>query len=98
MTVSIDTTRLSSVITGCGGNETTLSRRSTVSRTRSMNGVIMLRPAGSVVRYLPNRSTTEARACGTILIVSLNTDTTRMAKRIRKTVTAENVIAWTFGA
>ncbi|CFR89257.1 Uncharacterised protein [Mycobacterium tuberculosis] len=30
--------KLSSVITGCGGNDTTRSRRSTRARTRSMNG------------------------------------------------------------
>src|SRR6266576_1596749 len=48
MTVSMLTTRLSSVITGCGWKETTCSRRSMISRSRS---------------------TTPARACGTILIV-----------------------------
>ncbi|PQM44894.1 hypothetical protein C1Y40_04941 [Mycobacterium talmoniae] len=37
-TVSIESVRLSSVITGCGGKDTTRSRRSTRARTRSMNG------------------------------------------------------------
>ena len=38
MTVSMLTTRLSSVITGCGGNETTVSRRSISGFTRSTYG------------------------------------------------------------
>jgi len=37
-TVSMLTVRLSSVITGCGGNETTRSRRSTRARILSING------------------------------------------------------------
>jgi hypothetical protein len=48
MTVSIPTTRLSSVITGCGGNDTTCSRRSISGRTRSTNGTISASPASSV--------------------------------------------------
>src|SRR5919108_566793 len=40
MTVSIPTTRLSSVITGWGGNETTCSRRSSSGFTRSTNGTM----------------------------------------------------------
>src|SRR4051795_1237651 len=35
MTVSMPTTRLSSVMTGCGGNETTCSRRSISGFTRA---------------------------------------------------------------
>ena len=38
------TTRLSSVITGCGGNETTCSRRSISGRSRSTNGTTIVRP------------------------------------------------------
>jgi hypothetical protein len=48
MTVSMPTTRLSSVITGCGGNATTCSRRSISGLTRSMNGTISVSPASSV--------------------------------------------------
>src|SRR3954454_3710306 len=77
MTVSIETTRLSSVITGCGGKETTCSRMSITYRTRSTNGVTTLRPGCSVARYLPNRSTIPARAWGTILTVLAST---RIAK------------------
>ena len=49
MTVSIETTRLSSVITGCGGNETTCSRMSISGRTRSMNGTRMFSPGMRVL-------------------------------------------------
>jgi hypothetical protein len=48
MTVSIPTTRLSSVITGWGGNETTCSRRSISGLTRSTNGMISVSPGSSV--------------------------------------------------
>ena len=48
MTVSMLTTRLSSVITGCGWNETTCSRRSIISRTRSTNGTTIVSPGLSV--------------------------------------------------
>ena len=44
MTESMLTTRLSSVITGCGGNDTTCSRRSISGRSRSMNGTTSARP------------------------------------------------------
>src|SRR3954470_10465479 len=66
MTVSIPTTRLSSVITGCGGKETTCSRRSSSGLTRSTNGTISVRPGSSVREERPSRSTIPARACGTI--------------------------------
>ncbi|CAM5434339.1 hypothetical protein STANM309S_06356 [Streptomyces tanashiensis] len=42
------TTRLSWVITGCGGNGTTCSRRSIRLRIESMNGTTMFSPALSV--------------------------------------------------
>ncbi len=48
MTESMLTTRLSSVITGCGGNETTCSRRSMVARMRSMKGTTSVSPGESV--------------------------------------------------
>jgi hypothetical protein len=48
MTESIETTRLSSVITGCGLNETTCSRRSISGRRRSMNGTTIVSPGDSV--------------------------------------------------
>src|SRR5437763_688667 len=79
------TTRLSSVITGCGSNETTCSRRSTMSRIRSTNGTTIVRPGLSVRLYRPSRSTTPARACGTIRIVrarTISTNTTTTSKTI----------------
>jgi hypothetical protein len=48
MTVSMPTTRLSSVITGWGGKETTCSRRSMSGLTRSTNGMISVSPGSSV--------------------------------------------------
>ena len=48
MTVSIWITRLSSVITGCGGNETTVSRRSISGLTRSTYGTTSVSPASRV--------------------------------------------------
>ena len=66
MTVSMLTTRLSDVMTGCGGKDTTCSRRSTPARTRSTNGMSRCRPASSVLEYRPSRSTMSATACGTI--------------------------------
>src|SRR5436305_1405363 len=47
MTESMLTTRLSSVITGCGGNETTCSRRSSSGRTRATNGTQSASPGES---------------------------------------------------
>src|SRR3954451_13484720 len=58
------TTRLSSVITGCGSNEITCSRRSSSGRTRSMNGITIVSPGVRVRAQRPSRSTTPARACG----------------------------------
>src|SRR6476661_7661008 len=80
MTVSIPTTRLSSVMTGCGGNETTCSRRSISGLTRSMNGTISASPGSSVRWKRPRRSTTPARACGTIRTpdAATNSTNTRM--------------------
>src|SRR5690606_11507159 len=60
------TTRLSDVMTGCGGNDTTCSRRSTDARTRSMNGTSRCSPGSSVREYRPRRSTMIATACGTM--------------------------------
>ena len=48
MTESMLTTRLSSVITGCGGNDTTCSRRSMSGRSRSTYGTSSDSPAFSV--------------------------------------------------
>ena len=47
------TTRLSDVMTGCGGKDTTCSRRSTPARTRSTNGMSRCRPASRVRLYRP---------------------------------------------
>src|SRR5487761_2208198 len=68
MTVSMLTTKLSSVITGCGGKETTFSRRSTSGLTRSIPGIIKFSPGTRVRWYLPSLSTIPARAWGIILI------------------------------
>src|SRR3954452_20291984 len=81
MTVSMETTRLSSVITGCGGKLTTCSRRSIMYRTLSTNGTTMLRPAGSVSLYFPNRSTMPARACGMIRTVLASSTMTKAKNR-----------------
>src|SRR5579884_1643228 len=89
MTVSMLTTRLSSVITGCGGKETTCSRRSSSGRSRSTNGTTSARPGESVRWYRPNLSITPARACGTIRIVRATTSSTNTAtasKTIRVTM------------
>jgi hypothetical protein len=64
-TVSIETTRLSEVITGCGGKLTTCSRMSTLDRTASISGTRRLNPGVSVFWYRPSRSTTNMRCCGT---------------------------------
>ena len=77
MTESIETTRLSSVITGCGSNETTCSRRSISGLSRSTNGITTCRPGVSVEWYRPTRSTTPARACGMTLIVRAKTPITK---------------------
>src|SRR5947199_2105397 len=79
MTESMFTTRLSSVITGCGGNETTCSRRSTSGRTRSANGTTIDSPGSSTRWNRPSRSTTPARACGTIRIARITTSRTTTA-------------------
>src|SRR5438045_3896388 len=87
MTVSIETTTLSSVITGWGLNETTCSRRSTISRIRSTKGTTIARPALSVREYRPKRSTTPALAWGTIRIVRARTTTTKSATK-RSTISS----------
>ena len=71
MTVSMVTTRLSSVITGCGGKETTCSRRS-ISGLHPVDerhderepGVEGAAGSGRAARRSP------ARACGTIRIAA----------------------------
>src|SRR6266540_4826772 len=79
MTVSMFTTRLSSVMTGCGANETTCSRRSILSRMRSTNGTTSVSPGVSVRLYRPRRSTTPARACGMMRTVRASTKSTKSA-------------------
>src|SRR3954470_1855208 len=85
MTESMLTTRLSSVITGCGGNDTTCSRRSINGLSRSTNGTSRDRPGSSVRAYRPSRSTTPARACGTIR-TERRTTTTMKNRTARKTM------------
>src|SRR6478735_9198565 len=85
----MDTTRLSSVITGCGGKETTCSRRSSNGRSLSTKGIRIVSPGLSVRWYLPRRSTTPARACGMI-----RTDRTKtmMTNTIRTTSTTASAV------
>src|SRR6185503_14625735 len=82
----IETTRLSDVITGCGGKLTTCSRMSTLARTASTNGTRKFRPGVSVRWYLPSRSTTYMRCCGTtrtdrITVTSTNSAIPRITIR-----------------
>src|SRR3954462_10303664 len=95
MTVSIPTTRLSSVITGWGGNETTCSRRSSSGLTRSTNGTISASPGASVREYGPSRSTIPARACGTIRTPDAATKNRNTARTI-SAMTAGSTTASSF--
>jgi len=90
MTESIETTRLSSVITGCGLNDTTCSRRSISGRSRSMNGTTIASPGESVRWKRPSRSTIPAFACGTIRIVRASM---KMTKRATTAMTMSATIA-----
>src|SRR3954453_18690667 len=83
MTVSMATTRLSSVITGCGGNDTTCSRRSISGFTRAPKGTISVSPGSGVREWRPSRSTIPARACGTIRTPAAATMNTNRARTIR---------------
>src|SRR5215212_1433072 len=58
------TVKLSSVITGWGGNDTTRSRRSTRARILSTNGSSKVSCPDTVLLYRPSRSITAASACG----------------------------------
>src|SRR4249920_1855455 len=73
------TVRLSSVITGCGLNETTCSRISIRWRTRSTKGITIASPGERVLWNRPRRSTTAACACGMTLIVRQSVNRTRNA-------------------
>src|SRR6202000_1347784 len=76
--------RLSSVITGCGGTDTTRSRRSTRARTRSMNGISRVSCPLIVRLYRPSRSITAASACGisaTDLATTMIANTTSTANK-----------------
>src|SRR5664279_524243 len=92
MTVSMETTRLSSVITGCGGKDTTCSRRSIMYLTLSTNGTTMFSPAGRVPLYLPNRSTIPARACGTMRTVLASTTAANSTINKNSTSTATGTV------
>src|SRR5699024_11591149 len=78
-TVSIETVRLSSVITDCGGKETTCSRRSIRDRTRSRNGTRKFSPGAATERNLPSRSTTADCAWGTTMTALTTVMTTTRA-------------------
>src|ERR1700742_4222976 len=80
------TVRLSSVITGCGGKDTTRSRRSTRARTLSMNGSSSVSWPDTVLLYRPSRSMTAASACGISAIdlaTTMAANTTSTPTRIR---------------
>src|SRR6266702_1828717 len=93
MTVSMLTTRLSWVMTGCGGKLTTCSRRSRSGSSRSTNGVTMFSPACRVRWYRPNRSTMPALAWGTMRTDRLITTTTRMTKTTSRMVATRELMA-----
>ena len=90
MTVSMFTTRLSSVITGCGGKETTCSRRSTSGRRRSTNGTSSASP-GSSVRVVAAEALHDARhaPAGTIRTARASVYTTTNATTIRTIAPAD---------
>src|SRR5581483_1923556 len=79
MTVSMLTTRLSWVMTGCGGKLTTCSRRSSSGRIRSTNGTSTVNPGEHTRWNRPRRSTMPAVACGTIRMVRAKVTTTTKA-------------------
>src|SRR3954466_1300796 len=79
MTVSMPTTRLSSVMTGCGGKLTTCSRRSINGRMRSTNGTRMVGPGGHARWKRPSRSMIPAVACGTMRTVRMTVMRTKTA-------------------
>src|SRR5450759_3397569 len=85
MTVSMLTTRLSDVITGCGGNDTTCSRRSTLARTLSTNGTRKWRPPSRVRENLPSLSMISDVCCWTIrtvLTMTITANTTNSNRTI----------------
>ena len=79
MTESMPTTRLSLVMTACGGKPTTCSRMSILLRTWSTTGTSRWMPGSSVRLYLPSRSMTKTDACGTIRTVLNRMTATRPA-------------------
>src|SRR5579859_4836460 len=91
MMVSMLTTRLSFVMTGCGGNETTCSRMSSSLRTRSRNGVSKFSPGCRVRWYRPSRSTTISVACGTMRTDRISTRPTTPTT-ITSTTTSTRVL------
>src|SRR3954470_13843349 len=89
MTVSMPTTRLSSVMTGCGGKETTCSRRSISGLTRATKGTISVSPGSRWREWRRSGSTIPARACGTIrtpAAATMKTNRARMIRTIRPAV------------
>ena len=62
MTVSMLTTRLSSVITGCGSNDTACSRMSCSCRSRSTNGITIASPGRERAR-VPAESLDDSGPC-----------------------------------
>jgi len=90
----METTRLSSVITGWGGNDTTCSRKSINGRTLSMKGTTTFSPGSSVLWYLPSRSTTPARACGMIRMARKSVTSTKIAMIRMTTLTTMVTTSW----
>src|SRR4051812_40691325 len=77
------TTRLSDVMTGCGGNDTTCSRRSTLARGRSTNGTRKGRPGSGGGGERPSRSMITALAWGTTRTALAMVDTTKSTSTAR---------------
>src|SRR6476619_1625018 len=89
MTVSMLTTRLSEVMTGCGGKETTCSRRSTLARILSTNGTRKWMPPSRVREYRPSRSMIRAVCCGTMRTVRMMTIAAKTTSSARTMYPAE---------
>src|SRR4051812_13464277 len=82
----METTRLSEVITGCGGKGTTCSRMSTLARTRATYGIRMLSPGLRVRWNRPNRSTTSICCCCTTRTDLARVTTTNRIRPIARTM------------
>src|SRR6185503_7482212 len=76
------TCTFSLVMQTCSGTSSATSLSVCLSRTASMKGQRMSRPASSAVQYFPSRSTTHACCCGTTRTSFENTTMTKMTPTI----------------